>query len=252
MLNSFIEWVSERNWLLFFQPAPYGDTLYLSWLWDGMKVTLSLALTAWVIAFCAGSLVGILRTLPCRWLNRVGMIYVELLRNVPLIVQMFVWYLIGPQLLPESTREWFFQDLDPNIQFFITAALCLGFFTSARIAEQVRTGIESLPVGQKSAGLAIGLSLSQTYRYILLPNAYRRIIPPLTSEMTNIIKNSSVASTIGLIDLIGQIDRLIDSTSDVIESLLGVTIAFVIINYSVISIMHYVEKKCRLPNTMGG
>lgn len=252
MFSEFISWFQNINWLLFFQPAAYGNTIYLSWLWDGMKVTLSLAITAWLIAFICGSIVGIIRTLNNKFLLFFSSVYVEIFRNVPLIVQMFVWYLVGPQLLPEATRDWFLQDLDPNIQFFITASICLGLFTSARVAEQVRSGIESLPIGQKQAASALGFTLPQTYCYVLLPNAYRKIIPPMTSEMTNIIKNSSVASIIGLIDLIGQLDRLIENTNRVIESLLGVTIAFVIINYSVITIMHYVEKKTRLPNSLGG
>ena len=82
--------------------------------------------------------------------------------------------------------------------------LCLGLFTSARVAEQVRAGIQSLPRGQRMAGTrASGLTLPQTYRYVLLPMAFRIILPPLTSEFMNIIKNSSVALTIGLLELTG-------------------------------------------------
>src|SRR5699024_6489395 len=114
-------------------------------------------------------IVGIVRTLNSKVCHFLGTAYVELFRNVPLIVQMFIWYLVGPQLLPEAARDWFLQDLDPNIQFFITAAICLGLFTSARIAEQVRSGIESLPAGQKQAALALGFTLPQVYRYVLLP-----------------------------------------------------------------------------------
>ena len=86
---------------------------------------------------------------------------------------------------------------------YIPAVLCLGFFTSARVAEQVRAGIQSLPRGQRMAGTALGLTLPQTYRYVLLPMAFRIILPPLTSEFLNIIKNSSVALTIGLLELTG-------------------------------------------------
>lgn len=240
------------NWTLFFEPSPYGDGIYLNWLWDGFIVTVSLATSAWIIAFVLGSIVGILRTLKSRGLRKFGTVYVDVFRNIPLLVQMFAWYLLLPYMLPEAIREWFNQDLDPSINIFICATICLSLFTSARIAEQVRAGIESLPKGQRYAGIALGLSLWQVYWHILLPNTYRRIIPTLTSEMTNIVKNSSVASVIGLSDLIGQIDKLIDETNSVIETLCGVSIAFIIINYSVITIMRIVERKTRLPNSMSG
>ncbi|WP_294611841.1 amino acid ABC transporter permease [uncultured Gilliamella sp.] len=240
------------NWTLFFDPTPYGDGIYLNWLLDGVIVTTSLAVTAWIIAFLLGSLVGICRTLDNKFLQNFAASYIQLFRNIPLLVQMFLWYMLLPELLTGSLKTWFVSGLSPNVSSFITAALALGLFTSARIAEQVRTGIQTLPKGQKYAATALGLTNRQAYQHILLPNAYRRIIPPLTSEMTNIIKNSSVASTIGLIDLIGQIDRINESTNSIIEILCGVTIAFMLINYAVLAIMRIVEKQTRLPNMNHG
>lgn len=240
------------NWTLFFEATPYGDGIYLNWLWNGIIVTVSLAVTSWIIAFILGSTIGILRTLNNKFLNKFAVCYVELFRNIPLLAQMFLWYTLMPEMLSGSFKTWFMVDLDPNIHSFILAAIALGLFTSARIAEQVRTGIQTLPLGQRYAATALGLSRKQTYWYILLPNAYRKIVPTLTSEMTNIIKNSSVASTIGLIDLIGQIDRINDSTNSIVEILCGVTLAFMIINYTIIAIMRFVEKKTRLPNMMNG
>nr|WP_267359178.1 amino acid ABC transporter permease [Gilliamella sp. B2717] len=244
--------IMSFNWMLFFEPTPYGDGIYLNWLLDGVFVTVSLAITAWIIAFILGSLVGICRTLDNKLLNKFAACYVQLFRNIPLLVQMFLWYMLFPELLSGSFKTWFMSELSPNISAFITAAIALGLFTSARIAEQVRTGIQTLPKGQRYAAIALGLTNRQAYCYILLPNAYRRIIPPLTSEMTNIIKNSSVASTIGLIDLIGQIERINDATNCIIEVLCGVTLAFVLINYAVLFIMRNVEKHMRLPNMSQG
>lgn len=240
------------NWTLFFEPTPYGDGIYLNWLLDGIFVTISLAITAWIIAFVLGSLVGICRTLDNKFLSNFASSYIQLFRNIPLLVQMFLWSMLFPELLIGSLRTWFVSDLSPDISSFIMAATALGLFTSARIAEQVRTGIQTLPKGQRYAAIALGLTNRQAYTYILLPNAYRRIIPPLTSEMTNIIKNSSVASTIGLIDLIGQIDRINESTNSIVEILCGVTIAFMLINYAVLTIMRIVEKHTRLPNMNHG
>jgi len=96
---------------------------------------------------------------------------------------------------------------------YVPAVLCLGIFTSVRVAEQVRAGINSLPRGQRMAGIAMGLTETQTYLTVTLPQAFRIILPPLTSEFMNVIKNSSVALTIGLLELTGRARRCRSSAS---------------------------------------
>lgn len=156
-----IDW----NWGIFLQEAPFGNTTYLGWLWSGFQVTVALSITAWIIAFLVGSIFGILRTVPNRFLSGLGTLYVELFRNVPLIVQFFTWYLVVPELLPEDLGMWFKAELDPNIQFFLSSMICLGLFTAARVCEQVRAAIQSLPRGAEERGAgdganaAAGLSL---------------------------------------------------------------------------------------------
>lgn len=117
-----IDW----NWGIFLQQAPFGNTTYLGWLWSGFQITVALSISAWIIAFLVGSLFGILRTVPNRFLSGIGTCYVELFRNVPLIVQFFTWYLVVPEFLPENIGMWFKSELDPNIQFFVSSMLCLG------------------------------------------------------------------------------------------------------------------------------
>lgn len=241
----------DLDWGIFLQPAPFGNTTYLGWLWSGFQVTIALSITAWIIAFIVGSLLGILRTLPNRFLAGIGASYVELFRNVPLIVQFFTWYLVIPELLPEKTGIWFKTELDPNVQFFVSSMLCLGLFTAARICEQVRAAIQSLPRGQKNAGLAMGLTLPQTYRYVLLPNALRVIVPPMTSEMMNLVKNSAIASTIGLVDMAAQAGKLLDYSARAWESFTAITLAYVLINAFIMLVMSLVERKVRLPGSMG-
>ncbi|GAA0325526.1 amino acid ABC transporter permease [Morganella psychrotolerans] len=239
------------DWGIFFQPAPFGNTTYFGWILSGLKVTVMLSICAWIIAFLVGSLFGILRTVPNRFLSSLGTIYVEIFRNVPLIVQFFTWYLVIPEFLPPAARDWFKMELDPNIQFFISSMLCLGLFTAARMTEQVRAAIQSLPRGQKAAGLAVGLTLPQTYRYVLLPNAYRVIIPPMTSEMLNLVKNSAIASTIGLVDMAAQAGKLLDYSARAYESFTAITLAYVGINVIIMVAMHLLEKRVRLPGTGG-
>jgi glutamate/aspartate transport system permease protein len=240
------------DWAVLLSPVSTGEpTTYLGWLISGFWVTVALSLSAWVIALFFGVVFGVLRTVPNRFLAGIGTAYVAVFRNIPLIVQNFIWYLVIPELLPPSIGNWFKQS-PPTFQFFSSSMLCLGLFTSARVCEQVRSGINALPSGQRGAGLALGLTLRQTYRHVLLPVALRIIVPPLTSEFLNIFKNSAVASTIGLLELSAQARQLVDYTSHTYESFIAVTLAYFLINMVVMQFMRWVEKRARLPGYIGG
>jgi glutamate/aspartate transport system permease protein len=210
-----------------------------------------LSLTAWVIALVVGSIIGVLRTVPNRWLGLAAAIYVEVFRNIPLLVQLFIWYFVLPELLPGKMGDAFKQ-MNPLAQQFFSAMVCLGLFTAARVAEQVRAGINSLPRGQKNAGLAMGFTLPQVYRHVLLPMAYRIIVPPLTSEFLNIFKNSAVATTIGLIELSRQAQQLVDFTAQPYEAFIAVTLLYLLINVTVMFLMRHLEQKVRVPGFVGG
>ncbi|KQR84689.1 amino acid ABC transporter permease [Burkholderia sp. Leaf177] len=240
------------NWGVFLSPVSTGEpTTYLGWLISGFWVTVTVSLASWVVALVVGSLFGILRTVPNRKLATIGTVYVAIFRNIPLLVQFFIWYLVIPELLPPSIGNWFKQ-LPPNVQFYTSSIVCLGLFTGARVCEQVRSGIATLPRGQRAAGLAMGFTEWQTYRYILMPVAYRMIVPPLTSEFLNVFKNSAVASTIGLLELSAQARQLVDYTAQSYESFIAVTLAYMLINLIVMQLMRWVEAKTRLPGYIGG
>ena len=239
------------NWAVFLQPSATGEGTYLSWLLEGLKWTVTLSLSAWVIALIIGSIIGVLRTVPNRWLGLLAATYVEVFRNIPLLVQLFIWYFVLPELLPRGMGDAFKQ-MNPLAQQFVSALVCLGFFTAARVAEQVRSGINSLPRGQKNAGLAMGFTLPQVYRHVLLPMAYRIIVPPLTSEFLNIFKNSAVATTIGLIELSRQAQQLVDFTAQPYEAFIAVTLLYLLINVAVMFLMRQVEQKVRVPGFIGG
>lgn len=232
------------NWKIFLQASPEGTGTYLSMLVSGLGWTLATALTAWLMALALGLLVGTLRTLPQRWVARAGNAYVELFRNVPLLVQMFLWFFVMPELLPVAIGNTLKQL--PNAPF-LTAVVCLGFFTSARVAEQVRAGISSLPRGQSMAGMALGLTRPQSYRYVLLPQAFRIILPPLTSEFLNIIKNSAVGLTIGLMELTSRARAIQEFSFQVFEALSAATLVYLAVNISVINLMRLLERKVRVP-----
>ena len=214
----------------------------------GTAWTLATALAAWCLALALGSLVGVIRTTPFPWLVRLGEAYVELFRDIPLLVQMFLWYFVLPELLPVSLGDWLKQLPDAS---FYTAVVALGFYTSARVAEQVRAGITSLARGQRFAALALGLTLPQAYGYVLLPMAYRIILPPLTSEFLNVIKNSAVALTIGLMELTARARAMQEMSFQVFEAFTAATIIYIIINIAVTFGMRWVEQRAAVPGLIG-
>lgn len=241
----------QWNWGVFLQPAASGDGTYLGWMLSGLEMTVVLSLSAWALALLIGGLMGVLRTVPNKFLSGIATAHVELFRNIPLLVQLFIWYFVLPELLPETLGNAFKQ-MNPVVQQMLASVLCLGLFTSARVAEQVRAGIESLPKGQKNAGLALGFTLPQTYRFVILPMAFRMVIPPLTSEFLNIFKNSAVCSTIGLLELAAQGRQLLDYTAQPYESFLAVTLMYMLINVTVMTLMRKLERRVALPGFVGG
>ena len=230
----------QWNWSIFLEQSAVGGGTYLDWFLRGAFTTITLSLSGWIIALIFGAVFGVLRTVPNRFVAGIARCYVELFRNIPLLVQLFVWYFVLPELLPSDLGNSIKQS-NPVVQQFIAAMVCLGFFTSARVAEQVRAGIGSLPRGQQNAALACGFTLPQAYRYVMLPMAFRLIVPPLTSEFTNIFKNSAVCSTIGLLELAAQGRQLVDFTAQAYESFIAITLAYVLINVAVIALMRRVE-----------
>ena len=234
------------NWGILLSPEPGGTGTYLYYLIVGLGWTLATALAAWVIALAIGSVVGTLRTTPMKLIVRLGNAYVEIFRNVPLIVQMFLWFFVMPELLPKDLGDWVKQ-VPPPWGSYLPAVLCLGIYTSVRVAEQVKAGIHSLSRGQGMAGTALGLTLGQAYRFVLLPQAFRIVLPPLTSEFINVIKNSSVALTIGLLELTGRARAMQEFSFRVFEAFAAATVIYLLTNLVVVLGMRALEKKVRVP-----
>jgi glutamate/aspartate transport system permease protein len=232
------------NWTIFWDPSPDGIHTYLQTLLLGAGWTLSTAGCAWIIALVLGSLVGVLRTTPFPWVVRLGDAYVELFRNIPLLVQLFLWYFVLPEVVPRGFGNWLKQL--PNASFY-TAVVGLGLYMSARVAEQVRAGTLSLPSGQRLASLALGLTLPQTYVYVLLPMTYRIILPPLTSELLNTIKNSAVALTIGLMELTARARAMQEFSFQVFEAFTAATVIYIVINIVVTFTMTLIEHHVAVP-----
>ena len=238
------------QWSVYLQPAADGSGTWLHYLIVGLWWTLGTALAAWVIALLIGSVVGTLRTTPMPWVVRLGNAYVEIFRNVPLLVQMFLWFFVIPELLPPRLGDAVKQ-MPPPWGSYLPAVLCLGLYTSVRVAEQVRAGIQSLPRGQMMAATALGLTLLQAYRFVVLPMAFRIILPPLTSEFLNVIKNSSVALTIGLLELTGRARSMQEFSFKVFEAFAAATLIYLLTNLVVVLLMRMLERKVRVPGFIG-
>lgn len=223
-----------------------GDERYLDWLLSGLGWTLALALTGWCIAFVIGVLVGGARTSQHRPLAIAGRLYVEVFRNVPVIVQMFLWYFVFPELLPKALGDAYKQ-LAPPWGSFVPALIGLSLYTAARVAEQVRAGIEALPLGQRSAAQAIGMTELQMYRLVLLPQCLRIIMPTLTSEVMGIFKNTSVALTIGLLELTAQARQINEFTFQTFQAFGSATVVYLVLALVVYAGMHLLEERFRTP-----
>lgn len=230
----------DWRWSVFVEPTLDGSMTYLELLLAGVGVTIVTAILAWMIALALGTIIGTMRTVPVASLNAAARLYVEIFRNIPLLLQLFLWYFVLPEVLPANAGNWL--KALPYGSFCI-AFIGLGFYTSARIAEQIRAGIQSLPADQTHAALALGMTLPQAYRYVLLPRTYVTMLPSLTSEGLAVMKNTSVALTIGLAELTSQARAMQEYTFHVFEAFTAVTLMYFALNIAVVQFARLIERR---------
>ncbi|HEX7639177.1 MAG TPA: amino acid ABC transporter permease [Burkholderiaceae bacterium] len=222
--------------------AGKGDTTYLDWLLQAWGWTLTVALVALVIALVLGLAIGVIRTLPNKGLVLFGEAWTEFFRNIPILIQLLIWYHVVPDIFPAL------KTVSPTVM----ACVGLGLFTSARIGQQVKAGIATIPKGQRYAGLAMGFTLAQTYRFVLLPVALRVVLPTITSEAMNIVKNSSVAYAIGVTEMIYFATQAGEETSMHGTMYFGATVLYFISAFAINRLAAVVEKRTRLAGALGG
>jgi len=237
------------NWQIFFEASPEGNGTYLDMLLSGLVWTMVTSLAAWTVAFTLGSMIGVVRTGTSPVLKAFSTFYIELFRNVPLLVQLFLWFFVMPELLPKEAGIWV-KNLR-NGPFWITV-LGLGLYMSARVAVQVSAGVQTLGRGQAMAGAAIGLTPMQNYRYVLLPQAYRIVLPPLTSDFLNTIKNTSVALTIGLLELTARARAMQEFSFQVFEAFTAAALIYLVLNAVVTLGMQALERALVVPGFNAG
>ena len=243
------------DWGVFFKSTGVGSETYLDWYIAGLGWTIAIAVVAWIIALLLGSILGVMRTVPNRIVSGIATCYVELFRNVPLLVQLFIWYFLIPDLLPQNLQDWYKQDLNPT-----TSALPERCGVPGPVHRRPVSASKYAPasrryrVARKQPLAPWGFKLPQIYWNVLLPQAYRIIIPPLTSEFLNVFKNSSVASLIGLMELLAQTKQTAEFSANLFEAFTLATLIYFTLNMSLMLLMRLVEKKVSVPGliSVGG
>ncbi len=223
------------DWSILLQP-PNADLLIV-----GVGWTLSVTALSWTIALVVGCCVGTVRGLPWRPGRLLAGAYVEVFRNVPPLVQLFLWFFVFPEIVPDSVGLWIKRDMP--LPEFTTAALCIGLFSAARVAEQVRAGVDLVRARLLSAALATGLRPVQAYRLVILPVALRSIVGPLTSELLIATKMSSIGLTIGVLELTSQSQRIANDTFHGFEAYAAATAGYLVIGLAITAVMHRVATR---------
>lgn len=231
------------------QPTPDGASIWALSLLTGLACSVLVVALAWLLALLLGVSIGVVRTLPRRWVVACGDAWVELFRNVPLLVQFFLWYYVLPELLPPYRR--LLMGLSVLQSQLLVAVVCLGLFTSARIAEQVRAGLQALPRGQTMAARALGLGEGQVLLQVLLPQALRKVLPPLGSEAMNLVKNSAVAYSIGLTELFLRSREMGELTFDYFTAFAAATLLYALLALSIGRAFARLERRLALPGYVG-
>lgn len=228
-----------------FETSSLYDAPWWIYIANGAGWTIGLALSAFALALLVGTVIGTLRTVENKAVRLFCEAWIELFRNIPLIVQIFIWYFVVPELIP-AYKDWIVA-VDPIYSQYLSALLCLGLFTSSRVAEQVRAGIMSLPKGLTNASKALGFTAIQRYRYIILPMAFRLVLPPLTSEAMNLIKNTAVAITIGLPELTMRANEMGEDTFQFFAAYVWATVLYITIALIANRLMGWLERRSAIP-----
>jgi glutamate/aspartate transport system permease protein len=223
----------DWSWSIFGQPSLDGVHTFLESILIGTGWTLALALCAWIFALGLGLVFGIARTGPNKAARVMSAAYVEFFRGIPLLVQMFLWYFVIPEVIPSQMGNAIKALPAPWAQF-LPALLCLSLYQGAHVTEIIRAGVQSVGRGQKNAAVAMGFSFTQVYRYVIMPQAFRLVVPPLTSQMMSTVKSSSVAMTIGLLELTGAARSMQEFSFHVFEAFSAATLIYLLLNVTVV------------------
>ena len=195
---------------------------FREWLLGGFFLSLKLTGITWLLALPLGTAIALCRLSSVTALRWFGAAFVEGIRNVPLLMHLLFWYFAVPELLPAAARDW----LNTHGAESICAVIALTLYTSAYMAEDVRSGIRAVPVTQLEAARALGFGFLVSMRRIVLPQAFRITVPPLISQTLSLWKNTSIATVIGTAELMYQAQRVETASFRGIETFAVATVAY--------------------------
>jgi len=220
---------------------------YFDWLVSGLKVTLELSSISIVLAFLLGLFIAILRMSEIKAVRLIATAYLEFFRNTPLLVQIFFWYFGSYKILPTVINDW----LNSTNFEFAAAVIALTIYTSAFIAEDIRSGVLSIPREQMEAARSAGFSFLRSMQYIILPQAVRITVPPLVNQFLNLAKNSSLAMTIGVAELTYQARQVESYSFKGFEAFSAATLVYLVISVCITSLVHVYDKRVLNPHRAG-
>ncbi|AUB52513.1 MULTISPECIES: amino acid ABC transporter permease [Enterococcus] len=197
---------------------------------DGFKVTILSSVLALLFSLIIGTLMAIFQLSHNKWIRGFAKAYVEFFRNIPLLIIVMFFYVVLP-------LYWI------SFDGFQAGTIGLTIYTSAFIAETVRSGIQTVPKGQMEAGLSSGFTYSETMRYIVLPQAFKIVIPPLGNQFINLVKNSSILAIVAGLDIMYQGDLIASETFNTFDTYIIVGLFYLIITLPLSYLMVYLEKK---------
>ena len=216
---------------------------YQQWLLAGLKVTIQLSVVSIALAFLLGLVVAMVRMSPVKPLRALAAAYLEVFRNTPLLVQIFFWYFGSYKFLPTAVNDW----LNATNFEFAAAVIALTIYTSAFIAEDIRSGVNSIPKEQMEAARSSGFSYLGGMVYIILPQAVRLTIPPLVNQFLNLAKNSSLAMTIGVAELTYQARQVESYSFKGFEAFMAATVVYLVISTLITFLVHAYDKRVLRP-----
>ncbi len=220
---------------------------YYEWLVSGLKITLELSVWSIILSFLLGLVIAVMRmsnVRPILWFSHA---YLEFFRNTPLLVQIFFWYFGSYQILPKAVNDWL-----NSVNFeFAAAVIALTIYTSAFIAEDIRSGVRSIPKEQMEAARSSGFSYLRSMQFIILPQAVRLTIPPLINQFLNVTKNSSLAMTIGVAEITYQARQVESYTFKGFEAFTAATLVYLGLSLAIAGLMTIYNRRVLSP-MMGG
>lgn len=231
--------------LIFLKPDPYLRMFV--YLKDGIWVTIYVTVISFALILVFGLIGGLGRVSKNKVFHGIISVYVEVIRGIPLMVQLLMWYFAFPAIVMNLGNKWNIDWMKHYLANPLSMAVFgISFCYAAYMSEIVRAGIESLPAGQMEAARSLGMNSSQAMFYVILPQAYKTIMPAIGNEFISLLKDSSLVSTVAIMDLTRRGREFMSSTFLPIETWTMVALLYLLMTLLSARLMNMIEKKTKM------